>query len=155
MRILYETQDKMEDELKSICRKEEITPMDLDNIYKIVDIIKDITTVDAMHKAEQEGYSGEGMSNYSRGYDVDYSYARGRDSRGRYTSRDGGSYENSNRGRSYEGSYENSNRGRSYEGGYSGHDKEEMIEHLMRLMRNARTEEERENYRKTIEQLER
>lgn len=146
MRILYETQDKMEDELKSICRKEEITPMDLDNIYKIVDIIKDITTVDAMHKAEENGYSGEGMGNYSRGYDVDYSYARGRDSRGRYTSRDG---------RSYEGSYENSNRGRSYEGGYSGHDKEEMIEHLMRLMRNARTEEERENYRKTIEQLER
>lgn len=154
MKILYETQDKMEDELKSICRKEEITPTDLDNIYKIVDIIKDVTTVEAMHRAEENGYSRESMDNYSRGWDVDYSYARGRDSRGRYTSRDG-SYENSNRGRSYEGSYENSNRGRSYEGGYSGHDKEGMIDQLMRLMRNARTEEERENYRKTIEQLER
>lgn len=146
MKILYETQDKMEDELRSICRKEEITPTDLDNIYKIVDIIKDVTTVEAMHKAEQNGYSGEGMSNYSRGWDVDYSYARGRDSRGRYTSRDG---------RSYEGSYENSNRGRSYEDGYSGHDKEEMIDYLMKMMRSARTEEERENYRKTIAQLER
>lgn len=131
MKILYETQDKMEDELRSICHKEEITPMDLDNIYKIVDIIKDVTTIEAMHKAEQDGYSGEGMSNYSRG---------------RYTSRDG---------RSYEGSYENSNRGRSYEGDYSGHSKEEIIDHLMRMMRNARTEEERENYRKTIAQLER
>lgn len=146
MKILYNVQDKMEDELKSICRKEEITPTDLDNIYKIVDIIKDVTTVEAMHKAEENGYSGEGMSNYSRGWDVDYSYARGRDSRGRYTSRDG---------RSYEGSYENSNRGRSYEGGYSGHDKEEMIDNLMKMMRSARTEEERENYRKIIEQLER
>lgn len=146
MKILYETQDKMEDELRSICHKEEITPMDLDNIYKIVDIIKDVTTIEAMRKAEQDGYSGEGMSNYSRGWDVDYSYARGRDSRGRYTSRDG---------RSYEGSYENSNRGRSYEGDYSGHSKEEMIDYLMRMMRSARTEEERENYRKTIAQLER
>lgn len=151
MKILYNVQDKMEDELKSICRKEEITTSDLENIYKIVDIIKDVTTVEAMHRAEENGYSGEGMSNYSRGWDVDYSYARGRDSRGRYTSRDGGSYENSNRGRSYE----NSNRGRSYEDGYSGHDKEEMIDYLMKMMRSARTEEERENYRKTIEQLER
>ena len=146
MKILYETQDKMEDELRSICRKEEITPVDLDNIYKIVDVIKDVTTIEAMHKAEQNGYSGEGMNNYSRGWDVDYSYARGRDSRGRYTSRDGHSYEDS---------YENSNRGRSYEGDYSGHDKEEMIDYLMRMMRSARTEEERENYRKTIAQLER
>lgn len=146
MKILYNVQDKMEDELKSICRKEEMTTSDLENIYKIVDIIKDVTTVEAMHRAEENGYSGEGMSNYSRGWDVDYSYARGRDSRGRYTSRDG---------RSYDDSYENSNRGRSYEGGYSGHDKEEMIDYLMKMMRSARTEEERENYRKTIAQLER
>ncbi len=139
MRILFDIQDKMEDELKSICRKEEITSVDLDNIYKIVDIIKDVTTVDAMHKAGQEGYSGNNMYDYSRGWDVDYSYARGRDSRGRYTSRDG--------------SYENSNRGRSY--GYSGHGNDEMIEHLTDMMRSARTEEERENYRKTIEQLSR
>lgn len=147
MRILFDIQDKMEDELKSICRKEEITPVDLDNIYKMIDIIKDVTTVDAMHKAEQEGYSGNNMYDYSRGWDADYSYARGRDSRGRYTSRDG-SYENSNRGRSYEGS-----RDRSY--GYSGHGNDEMIEHLTGMMRSARSEEERENYRKTIEQLSR
>lgn len=152
MKILYEIKDKMEDELKSICRKEEMSTMDLDNIYKIVDVIKDLTTVEAMKMAEEEGYARDGMSRYSRGWDVDYSYARGRDSRGRYTSRDGGSYE---------GSYENSNRGRSYENsrrsydGYSGHDKEEMIDHLQDMMRSARTEEERENYRKTIDQLSR
>lgn len=149
MRILFDIQDKMEDELKSICRKDEMTSVDLDNIYKIVDIIKDVTTVDAMHKAEQDGYSGANMRDYSRGWDVDYSYARGRNSRDSYESRDG-SYGNSNRGRSYEGS-----RDRSYGNGYSGHGNDEMIDHLTAMMRSARTEEERENYRKTIEQLSR
>jgi hypothetical protein len=134
MRVLYDIQDKMEDELKSICRKDEITREDLENCYKIVDIIKDIVTVDAMHKAEHEGYSRDGMNNYSRGWDVDYSYARGRDSMGRYTSRDGSSYNRDN---------------------YSRTSKDEMIDHLTGMMRSARTEDERENYRKTIEQLQR
>lgn len=160
MKVLYEIKDMLEDELKKISKKEDITAMDLENIYKMVDIVKDITTVDAMHRAEQEGYSRD----YSRGYSEDYantygyrsndgrrgrdgdsdghysedsSYRRGRDSMGRYTSRDG------------------SYRGGSYEGGYSGHDKEEIIEHLKEMMRNARSEEERESYRKTIEQMQR
>lgn len=117
----------MEDELKSICRKDEMTSVDLENIYKIIDILKDITTIDAMHKADHEGYSGNNMD-YSRGWDVDYSYARGRDSRGRYMSRDDG---------------------------YSGNNKEDMIDKLTVMMRSARTEEERENYRKMIDQLSR
>ena len=160
MKVLYEIKDMLEDELKKISKKEDITAMDLENIYKMVDIVKDITTVDAMHKAEQEGYSRD----YSRGYSEDYannygyrsndgrrgrggdadgrysednSYRRGRDSMGRYTSRDG------------------SYRGGSYEGGYSGHANEEIIEHLKEMMRNARSEEERESYRKTIEQMQR
>ena len=126
MRILYDIQDKMEDELKSICRKDEMTSVDLENTYKIIDILKDITTIDAMHKADHEGYSGN--MDYSRGWDVDYSYARGRDSRGRYMSRDDG---------------------------YNGNNKEDMIDKLTVMMRSARTEEERENYRKMIDQLSR
>ena len=109
----------MEDELKSICRKDEMTSVDLENTYKIIDILKDITTIDAMHKADHEGYSGN--MDYSRGCDVDYSYARGRDARGRY----------------------------------SGHGNDEVIDRLTAMMRSARTEEERENYRKMIEQLSR
>lgn len=128
MRELYDIQDIMKDELKQICKKDEITSTDLDTTYKIVDILKDIVTIDAMHKAESNGYSGAGMDNYSRGWDVDYSYARGRDMRGRYTSRDDG---------------------------YSRTSKEEMINHLTDMMRSARSEEERENYRKTIDQLSR
>jgi hypothetical protein len=165
MKVLFDIQDMLEDELKKISKKEDITAMDLENIYKMVDIVKDITTVDAMHKAEQEGYSRDYARDYSRGYSEDYanaygsyrsydgrrgrdgdgdgrysedsSYRRGRDSLGRYVSRDG------------------SYRGGSYEGGYSGHDKEDMIDHLKEMMRNARSDEERESYRKTIEQLQR
>lgn len=164
MKVLYDIQDMLEDELKKISKKEDITAMDLENIYKMVDIVKDISTVDAMKKAEEQGYSRDYARDYSRGYSEDYanaygsynsydgrrgrdgdsdgrysedgSYRRGRDAMGRYTSRDG--------------SYRDS----SYDG-YSKHSKEEMAEHLKEMMRNARTEEEREAYRKTIEQLSR
>ena len=136
MKVLYEIQDILEDELKKICKKEEISSTDLENIYKMVDIVKDVTTVDAMHKAEQEGYSRDYARDYSRGYSDDYanaygSYRRGRDAMGRFTSRDS-----------------------SYDG-YSRHSKDEMIEHLTEMMRNARSEDERESYRKAIEQMKR
>lgn len=160
MKVLYEIQDILEDEMKKICKKEEISSTDLDNIYKMVDIVKDVTTVDAMKNAEEQGWSRDYARDYSRGYSEDYanaygsyarrgrdgdgdgrysedsSYRRGRDSLGRYTSRDG--------------SYRN-----SYEDGYSRHGKEEMIDHLKEMMRNARSEDERESYRKAIEQMQR
>ncbi len=154
MRVLYDIQDLLEDELKKIVKKEDITTTDLDSIYKMVDIVKDTTTIEAMKKAEQEGYSRDYSRDYSedyanaygsyarRGrdgdsdgrYSEDNSYRRGRDAMGRYTSRD------------------DSYRDSSYDG-YSRHSKEEMAEHLKEMMHNARTEEERETYRKTIEQL--
>lgn len=175
MKVLYDIQDMLEDELKKISKKEDITTSDLDNIYKMVDIVKDVTTVDAMKKAEQEGYSRDYARENSRGYSEDYanaygsynsyarrgrdgdgdgryseeggSYRRGRDAMGRYTSREG-SYEggSSNRGGSYRG---------SYEGGYSGNTKEDMIEQMKEAMRNARNDEERESYRRAIEQMKR
>ncbi len=162
MKVLYDIQDMLEDELKKICKKDDITTTDLDNIYKMVDIVKDVTTVDAMHRAEQEGYSRDYARDYSRGYSEDYanaygsynSYARrGRDgdSDGRYS--EDGSYR---RGRDAMGRFtsRDSSYDRSYDG-YSRHSKEEMVEHLKEMMRNARSEEEREAYRKTIEQMQR
>ncbi len=141
MRVLDSLYEKMEDELKQICKKEPLTKEDVELVYKMIDILKDITTIDAMNKPENEGwaqdYSGEYSNNYGyrRSYD-DGSYRRGRDSMGRYTSRDD----------SYRGSYED---------GYSRHSKEEMINNLKSMMENARTPEERENYRATIEQMSR
>ena len=135
MKILYSIEDKMMDELKRICNKPEMSQSDLENVYKMVDIIKDVSTVEAMRDA---GYS---QANYrvsyddpamsyarygNRSYDDGYSERRGRDAMGRYTSRDG----------------------------YSTHN-ESMIDMLKDKMHNATSEVERENYRRVIEQLER
>lgn len=160
MKALYDIQDIMEDELKSISKKEEISSADLDNIYKMVDVIKDITTVEAMHKAEQEGYSRDYARDYSRGYSEDYANAygsyrtsydgrRGRDGDGDGRYSEDGSYR---RGRDSMGRY--TSRG-SYDDGYSRHGKEDMIGRLEEMMRNARNEEERESYRRAIEQMKR
>lgn len=159
MKVLYDIQDMLEDELKKICKKEEISTSDLDNIYKMVDIVKDVTTVDAMRKAEQEGYSRDYARDYSRGYSDDYanaygsynSYAR----RGRDGDGDGRYSEDSSYRRSRDNSGRSYSRDGSYESGYSRHNKEEMIEHLKEMMRNARSEEEKESYRRTIEQMQR
>lgn len=158
MKVLFDIQDMLEDELKKISKKEDITAMDLENIYKMVDIVKDITTVDAMHKAEQEGYSRDYARDMSRGYSDDYANAydsyrsydgrRGRDGDGDGRYSEEGSYR---RGRDAMGRY--TSRDSSYN--YSGHGKEDMIDNLKEMMHNARSEEERESYRKTIEQLQR
>lgn len=155
MKVLYDIQDMLEDELKKISKKDDITSMDLENIYKMVDIVKDITTVDAMHKAEKEGYSRDYARDYSRGYSEDYSNAYGYRSydgrRGRDGDSDGRYSEDSSyrRGRDAMGRYT------SRDGGYSGHDKEGMIDYLTEMMRNARSEDERESYRKALEQMKR
>lgn len=154
MRVLYDIQDMLEDELKKISKKEDITTMDLDNIYKMVDIVKDVTTVEAMKKAEQEGYSRDYARDYSRGYSEDYSNAygsyarRGRDGDGDGRYSEDGSYR---RGRDSMGRYTSRD---SYDG-YSRHSKDEMIEHLKEMMQNARNDEERESYRRAIEQMKR
>ena len=117
MRVLEDMCEILEDELKDIAKKGDISPTELESVYKSVDIIKDIKTIKAM---EQEyggsygrGYNsydgsydgsynsynsyrgGDGMSNAGRrGMDGDgdgrYSERRGRDAMGRYTSRDDG-----------------------------------------------------------------
>jgi len=96
---LYELCEKLTKDIKELNKKEDITPAELEKAYKAVDIIKDIKTIEAM---EDAGYSNAypymGEMEYSRagrGYHNSYdgygnSYARGRDSMGRYTSRDAG-----------------------------------------------------------------
>lgn len=150
MKVLLNTKDRMEEELDHLNRKEQLTKDDVCIMGELVDMLKDIETVEAMKQAAAQGYSRDYVNDYSRGYDEDYaygsyerrgnsnegSYRRGRDSMGRYVSRDGQSY-----------------RGNSYEEGYSRHGNDEIIKHLEQMMMNARTPEERENYRKTIEQM--
>ena len=107
MQVLYDLCELLEDELHDIVRKGEISSTELEGAYKAVDIIKDIKTIEAMEDYSYDDYSRrnsydgdnmsynmsrEGMSNARRGRDGDgdgrYSERRGRDYRGRYTSRD-------------------------------------------------------------------
>ena len=134
MNTIYNVEDRVEDELKQICKKPEWSPSDIEMIYKMIDILKDTSTIEAMKEAgysqasARMSYDDPGMVYTNRGnsYD-DYSYRRGRDSMGRYTSRDG----------------------------YSGHDKESMIEGLREKMHMATNESDREAIRRAIDILER
>lgn len=90
MRVLDDICMILEDELEAIVKKGTVSPTELESVYKSVDVIKDIETIKAMR--EQGGYSNSYEDNYMNGRSVRddrYSRLRGRDSMGRYTSRDG------------------------------------------------------------------
>ncbi len=134
MNTIYNVEDRVEDELKQICKKPEWSPSDIEMIYKMIDILKDTSTIEAMKEAgysqasARMSYDDPGMAYANRGNSYDnYSYRRGRDSMGRYTSRDG----------------------------YSGHDKESMIEGLREKMHTTTNESDREAIRRAIDILER
>ena len=109
-----------------------ITGDDLSYIDRLTHAIKSVKTTIAMMEAEDEGESGYYMPMYGRSYgDRSYgmrdgnSYARRRDSMGRYTSRRGGM---------------------SYDDG--------MIEELRDLMDRAPDEATKREFRKLIDRLE-
>lgn len=198
MKALEDLKELLIDQIKKVSKKGDISPNELECMYKAVDIIKDISTIHAMEKAEKEeeeytkngaysrrsggssyGYfphypmysyatpnwnspqqqpnsGGEmmngntqnygGMSNDGRrGRDADNddryseesSYRRGRDAMGRFTSRDGGSYENSDRYYSRQHST-----------------KEKMLAKLEDMVDDAKTSRERETIMKVMDKLE-
>lgn len=102
----------------------------------LVDMRKDIVTIEAMGES---GYSG-----YRPHWDDGMSYAR-RDGDG-----DGRYYESRRRYNSYGGSYNDGSYARrnSYERGYSGRD--QMVEHLEMAMQQATNDQEREAIRRLI-----
>ena len=119
MDILYELKDLLCEELMEINKKHDFKNMaELEVAYKAVDIIKDITTIEAM---EESSFGGES-------YDDDMSYARNRDSMGRYSSR----------GRRSRRSYDNADRMMVMNRGYSGDDsKEERMRKIDELQRKV------------------
>ena len=128
MKRVYEDAKKMlEREIEEITRKGNIGMDDITLLDKLLDNLKDISIICSMEEGE---------------YSEDESYARRRDSMGRYASR--GSYEDGSYRGSYRGSYGDSYRG-SYENGYSGE------EDYDRLMSEAKTEKERELIRQLKE----
>lgn len=139
MKAYDQIKEMLCDELEEIAKKNELTTNSLDVIYKSIDVIKDIATVEAMEQEygySQDGYSGNYYPRYPMyAYDDGNSYARGRgsnakrDSMGRY----------SNEGRSYDYSRD----------GYSGDTKEE----LQRIMNSAQNDREREAIRKALDSM--
>lgn len=132
-KIYTKAEEMLEREIEEITRKQEITMDDLMILDKVLDNLKDISVICSI--AEESEYSERGSND---------SYARRRDSMGRY-SRDSyrGSYDDSYDD-SYRGSSRNSYRG-SYENGYSGH------EDYDRMMADAKSEKERELIRQLKE----
>lgn len=157
MKALYDLKEILEDEIKQMTKKGDITPQELENAYKATDIIKDIETIKAMKEASEQGmysqayeYARDGGSydgNYSqRRYSMDNSY---------------NSYDNSyaRRGRDGDGDGRYSERGSYNRDGYNSRDysrhseKEKMIGNLENMMNSAKSEKEREAIRQCIERL--
>ena len=134
MKVFDQLKDMLCDELEEITKKKELTTNSLEVIYKSVDILKDLSTIDAMeqeygNEGYSQGYSGR-MPVYM--YDDGSSYARGR---GRYAQRD--------------------SMGR-YADGYSrndGYSRDGMKDELRMMMDRAHTDKEREALRKAMDSI--
>lgn len=100
-----------------------LTGDDVSYIDRLTHALKSVKTTIAMVEAEDGGESGRYMPHYN--YGGGYSYRRGRDSMGRYTSRRGGY---------------------SYDDG--------MIEELRSLMENAPDERTKSEFRQFIAKME-
>lgn len=88
-RLYYDVKELLHKEISKIVEKGSLTPQELDNLYKAIDVLKDICEITSM-EGEDEGYSERGYSmwgpNHDRYYDI-HAY-RNRDSMGRYSRTD-------------------------------------------------------------------
>ena len=164
MKALYDLKEILEDEIKQMTKKGDITPQELENAYKATDIIKDIETIKAMKEASEQGmysqayeYARDGGSydgNYSQrmypmyydGNSMDYSQARrGRDGDGDGRYSEDNSYR---RGRDAMGRYTSRDN-------YSRHSsKEKMLDQLNNLMMNTpMSDKEKDALRQCIDKI--
>ena len=143
MKIYEDSKKILEKEIENINSKGELSPNTLEVMYKVVDILKDIETICAMK--EENEYSERMM------YGEDASYARGR--RGRRYSRDySGVYDERVYDSPYSrGSY-NSYGEDSYDGSYARrYSREDEHEQFEKMLREAKTEQERNLIRQLME----
>lgn len=86
--IYQHTKEMLEHALEDVASKGEITSSNLDIIHKLVSSIKSLDTIEAMEKSsyENRSFDSRPSRNYNYGYGMDdRSYARRRDSMGRYS----------------------------------------------------------------------
>ena len=119
---------------------------EIDSVYKLVDIVKDIHCIWAYEEDEEDGYSEDGSyrgGSYRGSYDDGMSMARGRgrgakrDSMGRYSRDDGYGYRGG--------------RGMGYSRGDA---KQDYIEDLREMMNSAPDQQTRQSIQRMIDQME-
>lgn len=88
-RLYHNVKELLHKEISKIVEKGSLTPQELDNLYKAIDVLKDICEITSM-EGDDGGYSERGYSmgwpNHDRYYDI-HAY-RNRDSMGRYSRAD-------------------------------------------------------------------
>ena len=126
MEYMDKLKKKLCDELDEYARKPDMSAGDLEAIHKLTDTIKNIDKIDALEENGEYSQAGDWEMNGRGSYNRGSSYARRRDSRGRYSSRM-----------------------------YSrGDAKEHMMMELEEAMSAASSEREREIIRRAMSQLE-
>lgn len=158
MKHLHEIKQKLVKELDEIAERGELSAGSLDTLHKLTDTIKNIDKIEMLEGGgSSHGYRGSYADGGS--YGDGYSQARRRDSRGRYTSYDGGNW-------TAEGSYDDgSYADEGYDRGYSGRRrhyvrghysyaeaKSDITEQLHELMQEANGKE-REAIQRCIKML--
>lgn len=165
MHALEDLSYVLEDMIEPIAKKQDISPTELDNVYKAVKTMNYIETIKAMKdygKSNEGSYRGsynsyEGTSNRGS-YN---SYEGGGSNRGSYegNSRDGGASNRYSEDGSYRRGRDAMGRFTSRDGmsrdGYSRHEeKEQMISKLERMMQSATSENERQTIMECIRKIE-
>ena len=88
-RLYHDVKELLHKEISKIVEKGSLTPQELDNLYKAIDVLKDICEISSMED-DNGGYSERGYSmwgpNHDRYYDI-HAY-RNRDGMGRYSRTD-------------------------------------------------------------------
>lgn len=135
MNVLYDLKDLLCDKIEEVVKKNDISPSEMDSVYKATKTIYYITTIDAMENPEEfMDYSRDSYNSYARGGN---SYARGGGNsnarRSNMYSRDGRmGMDGDGDGRYSERSYRMSREGNS---GYSGHTREQMMQKIADMQR--------------------
>jgi len=125
MRVLEDLCYLLEDEVGQVVKKGELSPTELDNVYKAVKTMNYIETIKAMKEYnDEDGYSKGRRTMYN-----DSSYGRG-------------SYGRESYGRD------------SYARNYTRHSKDEKIAELEHMMENATSEAERRSLMEAIRSIE-
>lgn len=136
MEYMHELKDMLCDELEKIAEDGELTAGSLETIDKLTHSIKSIATIMAMEDSEYS--NDDGMNSYRGNSYRGGPYAQRRDSRGRYSRMNRGSYARGGR-----------------RGGYSRDDEsEKLVEKLERMMEKATDQKAKTAIQEAIEAIE-